>query len=96
MKRTRPEPIGDIVRQFLAHEHLDNRLDEQRAAMLWPDIVGPGVNRYTVSRRVKDGVMVVQISSAALRHELMMVRTALCRRINEAIGRDVIKDIVFK
>lgn len=77
-------------------EQLDTQLDEYRASALWPQLVGPGINRYTVSRDVRNGVMYVKLSSAALRQELMMGRSQLARRINDMLGREVIRDIVFQ
>lgn len=95
MKKTQAKTIGEIVQEYLKKENLDTALDEHRASALWPQIVGQGINRYTVSRWVKDGVMHVQLSSAPLRNELMLNRTRIIAHINEALGNEVIKEIVF-
>ena len=95
MKRTDAQQIGDIVNSYLKKENLDVALDEHRASALWPQIVGQGINRYTVTRWVKDGVMHVQLSSAPLRNELMLNRSRVIALINEALGREIIKEIVF-
>jgi hypothetical protein len=63
---------------------------------VWPEVVGYGINRYTISRSVKNGVMTVRLSSATLRNELMMSRSLLVQRINEAVGAPVLTDIIFK
>ena len=96
MKRTHAHSIGDIIEGFLKEEQLDTQLDEYRASALWPQVVGPGINRYTVSRDVRGGVMYVRLSSAVLRNELMMGRSSLIQRINEALGHEVIHEIVFQ
>ncbi|HAP50851.1 MAG: DUF721 domain-containing protein [Muribaculaceae bacterium] len=96
MKRTSAQTVGQIVNRLLEQEHLDVPLDEHRACALWPEIVGAGINRYTISRSVRDGVMTVRLSSAPLRAELMMNRGRIVTLINEALGRDIIKEIVFK
>ncbi|MBR6282674.1 MAG: DUF721 domain-containing protein [Muribaculaceae bacterium] len=95
MKRTRPKSIAEVIDGFMKEEHLDTQLDEHRASALWPQIVGPGINRYTISRDVSGGVMRVRLSSAALRNQLMMGRTSLIQRINEALGHEVIHEIIF-
>ena len=95
MKRTDAQQIGDIVNSYLKKENLDVALDEHRASALWPQIVGQGINRYTVTRWVKYGVMHVQLSSAPLRNELMLNRSRVIALINEALGREIIKEIVF-
>lgn len=96
MKRTDARLLGDIIKDFLKEEKLEDELDEHRASAVWPDVVGSGINRYTISRSVSRGVMTVKLSSAPLRNELMITRSVLVARINEALGREVIKEIVFK
>ncbi|MBO4813485.1 MAG: DUF721 domain-containing protein [Muribaculaceae bacterium] len=96
MKRTSAQSIGEIFNEFLKQERLESQFNEQKALTLWPEIVGPGINRYTVDRTVKNGVMTVTISSAALRNELMLSRTAIIARINEALGDEVIHNIIFR
>ena len=96
MKRTEAKNIGQIIEDLLKKEKLDVELDEHRASALWPQIVGDGLNRYTIKRYVKDGVMTVHLSSASLANELMLGRSALIARINEALGREVIREIIFK
>ncbi|MGM9803728.1 MAG: DUF721 domain-containing protein [Muribaculaceae bacterium] len=96
MKRSEAKPIGEIIKNFIQAENLTQEMNEQRASYVWPDVVGFGVNSYTISRSVSNGVMTVHLSSAALRNDLMMNRSVLIERINEAVGAPVIKEIVFK
>ena len=96
MKRTSAMSVGDIINEFLKQERLDTKVSEHRALALWPEIVGPGINRYTVDRSVKNGIMTITLSSASLRNELMLSRYSLINRINEMLGSEVIKNIIFR
>ncbi len=96
MKRTNAETIGQIIKHYLETEKLDGKMNELRVAELWAEVVGPGVNRYTINRYVKDGCLFVRLSSAPLRNELMLGRSILVKRLNEAVGQEVIKDIIFR
>ncbi len=96
MKRTEAQNVGQIINDLLKKENLDVALDEHRASALWPQIVGDGINRYTISRSVRDGVMTVRLSSASLANELMLIRASIIQRINEALGREIIHEIIFK
>ena len=96
MKKTNAQSVGEIIDSFLKHENLDNKLGEQQALALWPEIVGPGINRYTTNRYVNKGVLYITLSSAPLRNELMYNRSLLIKRINESLGHDVITEIVFR
>ena len=95
MKRTEPKQIGQIIADALAQEGLTSVMAEQKACFLWPEIVGPGVNRYTTRRYVERGVMHVYITSAVLKNELSYIRTRLVEQINRAVGSDVITSIIF-
>jgi hypothetical protein len=45
--------------------------------------------------KVKGGTLTLSIPSAALKQELFYKRSSLAERINEAVGRVVVKKIVF-
>jgi predicted nucleic acid-binding Zn ribbon protein len=96
MKRTEAKNVGQIINDLLKKENLDVALDEHRASALWLQIVGDGINRYTISRSVRDGVMTVRLSSASLANELTLIRANIIQRINEALGHEIIHEIIFK
>lgn len=95
MKRTEAKQIGQIISEALAADGLSGQVAEQRACFVWPEVVGPGVNRYTTRRYVERGVMHVYITSAALKNELTYIRGSLIEQINRSVGSDVINSIIF-
>lgn len=95
MKRQEARTFGDIFNEALRHAGLEAAYDEQRASYLWPEIVGPVVNRMTTRRYVDGGVLHVYISSASLKSELSFLTAKLITRINESVGKEVIKSIVI-
>ena len=95
MKRTYPRKVGDILKDVLSEQDLDNKLYELQALEVWPKIVGPMINRSTVERRVVDGVLFLRIASAPIRQELSLNRTSWLSMLNKAVGKDVLTDIRF-
>ena len=95
MKRTDPKSVNQIIDEYLSHEGLTTTVDEQRAAYLWPEVVGHVINSYTTRRYVDKGVLHVYISSAPLKQELSFCRERLTADINAAIGRPVLTGIVI-
>ncbi|MDE5843663.1 MAG: DUF721 domain-containing protein [Muribaculaceae bacterium] len=87
--------IGDVLRQAIEETNMQTRLDELRAADLWPHIVGDHVASLTKRPFVRSGVMTIRIPDAALRHELSMHRTSLLREFNRLIGKEIIHEIRF-
>ena len=96
MKRTEAKSIAEIIGDFMQQEDIEDAVLEQKALRLWNQVVGPGVNRMTTERFVDNGVITVKISSAALRNDLMLSRSSLIAKLNQLVGKPVIKEIVFR
>jgi hypothetical protein len=96
MKSTDAKSIGEIMAEYLNPAKLDDSINARRLEALWPEVVGPYINRQTVRRFVSHRKLYVQITSAPLRNELMLNRSSLVRRLNETTGADVIDDIIFR
>lgn len=98
MKRTEPRLINDIINDYLRADGLEDVAARQRACAMWPEIVGPGINRLTSRRYVTDdGVMHVYLTSASLKQELSFMRQSLIESLNRTIGSDatVITDLII-
>ena len=86
MKRTEPKSFAQIFDENMA----------LAGAAVWPEIVGPGINRYTFRRYVTDdGTLHVYITSSALRQELSFHKSTLIDLINKAVGSQAINSIEF-
>ncbi len=95
MKRTEPKSIDELIREGFERAGMTDMVAQQRACYLWPEIVGPGINRYTFKRYVERGVLHVYLTSSVLKNELSFNRTALVEQINRAVGEQAITSIVF-
>lgn len=69
---------------------ISKRIDE-----LWLDIVGKKANLHTKELAFSRGTLTVDLDSDVMKNELLMRRSDICRRLNEALGTQVVKDIVF-
>ncbi len=95
MKRTEPQSVGEIIREGFLRAGMTSMVAQQRACYLWPEIVGPGINRYTFKRYVDNGVLHVYMTSSVLKNELSFNRSALIEQINRAVGEQAITSIIF-
>lgn len=95
MKRLEPESVGDVLRQALDRQNMSEKLRETRACVLWVRIVGPQLAQITGKPSVKNGIMTVGVPNAALRSELMMVRSQMIGQINSILGFETITDIRY-
>lgn len=96
MRRNNAEQIGDILRRYLRQESLESPLNEQRLIDAWPEILGPGMAKYTRELHIRNQILYVSLSSSTLRQELMMGRELLVRKLNERVGANVITNIIFR
>lgn len=96
MKRHNSQSIGEIISQFIAQNKLGQKLDETQIMQLWPRVAGEIIGSYTQSLYVHNRTLYVQLSSAVLRNELMMLRSELLQKLNAEIGHQVIDNIIFK
>ena len=85
MKRNNAEPIGKLIQQFLRQESLESPLNEQRLLDAWPQILGPAIASYTKELYIRNQILYVHLTSAALRQELMMGRELLVRNLYQNV-----------
>ena len=93
MRRQNTESVGALVAQVLREIGLEKPLLEHRLIEAWPSLMGPLVQKYTGKIEINNGVMFVQIKSAALRHELFIARKQLVEKLNNEMGAEIITDI---
>ena len=96
MKRSNALPIGDMINRFLREEGLESPLNEYRLIQAWETVLGKAIARYTGQMFIKNQTLYVHITSPALRQNLLMSRKTLVARLNEAVGAQVITDIVMR
>ncbi len=93
MRGQRAESIGSVLTKYLQGYNLETQLLEKRVAELWPQVIGDKLVAYTGKPEVKQGILYVSVPSAPLRQEFFMARQEIVRRINEAVGAQVVKQL---
>ena len=96
MKRNDAEQIGKLIRSILRQESLESSLNERRRNISWAVDIGLGIASFTRELYIKNQVLYVHLTSAALRQELMMGRDLLVRNLNRHVGAQVITNIIFR
>lgn len=75
--------------------HLGRRLAEQRACVLWPEVVGKYVSKNTKVRSIDRGKLFVWVKTTAWQNEISLRRGEIIRKLNKAVGEHVVEDILF-
>ena len=85
--------MDSVIAEWMRMNDLEKPLQEHRVVEQWADILGPTIARYSRDIEIKDGMLRVRITNAALRQELFEQRFRLIQKLNEAVGGEAIKDI---
>lgn len=88
--------VGDVLRECLEKSSMQGRLDEVRACEAFPLVVGGHIASMCSRPWMKGGVMTVGTSNASLRSELNMSRGRIVKGINEIMGKEVVKELLFR
>ena len=87
--------LKDLLQQFINKSGRQRLYDERRVLSLWAEVVEPMVVQNTQCKDIKNGVLTVKVTNAALRFELLARKSEIIRCLNERIGVEVVKDIIF-
>ena len=74
---------------------IDNAIAQNNALNIWNEIVGETVAKNTEPDRVEHGVIIIKVSSPTWRQELYFQKKEIIQKINNKIGKSVIRDIRF-
>jgi predicted nucleic acid-binding Zn ribbon protein len=92
----KPEKAGDILGRLTERMGIAARLDKEKAVVLWGEAVGQGIARKSRATSVRDGILFVTVQNSMWLQELALLKEGIIAKINSLVGRDVIKDIVFR
>jgi hypothetical protein len=87
--------ISDLIRQFVASNGKDDLFWERKVLSIWPSVMGDYIANNTSSVSIKQGVLYVKVLNASLRFELNTSRSLIIKKLNDAVGGEVVKSIVF-
>lgn len=96
MRKSNEQSLGAVIQEMLKQYKLDKKLSEVTVVEVWQEVVGTPIARHTTDIFVNNQKLFVKLDSAVVRNELMMEKSRLIKELNEAAGRAVITDIVFK
>ena len=88
--------LGEALRKFLHQSPLKGSVQALQIEDVWEQIMGKTVARYTDKIRIHGGVLYIDTAIAPLRQELLYQKEVIAKRVNEALGEVVIKEVVIR
>ena len=86
MKRQNAVQIGELIRKAIEEAGSTDTFNAQRLCHLWPEAVGPTINRFTTARWVTRNELHVRVASAPMKNELSFMANAIMERLNQLAG----------
>jgi hypothetical protein len=87
--------IQEAMQQFLKHSRLKYGIQAVQIEEVWAEIMGQTIAKYTDKLRLTGSTLFVTTSVAPLKNELLYQKDIIIKRVNEALGEKVIKDVVI-
>ena len=87
--------VGSVFEKMLDEYKLSLKYHETELISTWSDLVGETIAKKTTRIFFKKKKLFVEISSAPLRHELMLSKSRVKEIIENKFGKGLIEDIIF-
>jgi hypothetical protein len=88
--------IGDALQKFLDQSRIKGSIQALQIEDVWEDIMGKTIARYTENIKIINDTLFITTHVAPLKQELIFQKEKIKLRVNEALGKNVIKDIIVK
>ena len=87
--------LQELLKKAYHRLDMDDTAREMEVVRVYRAVVGDFIGRLTTKVHFGEGVLTVELASAALRQELIYRRTSLMEKINNTLGHAAVKKIVF-
>lgn len=87
--------VKDSIEEYLDKYALREKFNLSEIKTIWMGTMGQTIAKRTEKMFLREGKLLIKIESAALKHQLHMERTKIKDRLNEAIGKEYITEVVF-
>jgi predicted nucleic acid-binding Zn ribbon protein len=87
--------MGDALKQFLKHSRLKGSMQALQIEDVWEKLMGKTIARYTEKIRIHGHTLYITTNVAPLKQELNFQKPKIIQRVNEALGENVISEVVL-
>ena len=89
------KPVSQIIEQFLQSVGIQGKIEENFAIVHWNQVVGKEISERTEPYKIVRGVLFIKVKDPVWRNELQFFKEEIIKKLNNKIGRNVVKEIKF-
>ncbi len=90
------QSIGNVLHNFMHQSKLRNGLRAAQIEEVWEQLMGATIAGHTQTIRIIGEKLFITSHHAALKNELAFQKTLIIQRVNEALGEELIKEVVIQ
>lgn len=94
-RKAEPTSIKDAINKMYSAYNLKQKVDEGTIIGYWPEIMGKPVATRTTKLFFKDKKLIVELSSAPLKQELILSKQKILDLFAKRVGNGVVEDVLF-
>jgi len=87
--------VGDAIKELLNTYRIKSKYHQTNIKASWGEVMGNTIDSRTEKIFFKNSVLFVQLSSAALKHELNMSKGKVLAKLQEKFGKTAVEEIIF-
>ena len=88
--------MQDALKQFLNQSKLKGDVQAMQIEEIWEKLMGKTISKYTQSIKIIHHTLFITTTVAPLKQELLYQKENIIKRVNEALGESVVKEVVIK
>jgi len=89
------QKLKAAINNLLKAAGLDAGVAQNKALLVWDDVVGVKVSENTTPEKVESGTLYIKASNPSWRQELMFKKEDILKKLNKKLGEKTIKEIKF-
>lgn len=89
-------PLKIAIERLLKAYKISDKMDELDIRKEWEEMMGATIGLKTKSLELRKRVLIIEIESAVLRHELSFAKEKLKESLNRKLQRRVVDEILFR
>ena len=88
--------MGDAIKQFLKKSRLKTGIQALQITEICETIMGKTIAKYTDKIQIINHTLIIKTNVGPLKQELMYQKEKIISRVNEALGENVIKEVIIQ
>lgn len=89
------KPVSQLIEQFLQSVGIQGKIEENFAIVYWDQAVGKEISERTEPFKITKGILFVKVKDPVWRNELQFFKEEIIKKLNDKIGRNIVKEIKF-